>query len=188
MGIAGKSSEMRCTNCPRATANTCAHTNVQSASGGEKAADVTNAEGAHKQKKKQCRTFFCPKVLVGDDLEKAMAGYQSVGRTSSVDGSAQCWTCEGCTGVNPPSAQRCLVEGCGLEQVEPSVQEPTPSQPVAVVDARNVSSKKKSSAKKSGNKKGNATNGGRCPGFRRPLIRTSVSWTKKGELKDRAQI
>ena len=92
-----------------------------------------------------------------------MAGYQPVGRPSSVDGSAQCWTCEGCTGVNPPSSQRCLVEGCGLEQVEPSVQEPTPSQPVAVVDALNVTHKKKSSAKKSGNKKGNATNGGRLP-------------------------
>ena len=130
LGIAGKSNEMWqevvswCDNLEPEVAivrepeqTTCALRNVQSSSG-EKAAAVTNAEGVHTQNKKRCRTSFCPKVLVGADLEKAMAGYQSVGRPSSI-GSAQCWTCEGCTGLSQPSAQRCLVEGCGLEQVEP---------------------------------------------------------------------
>ena len=168
LGIAGKSNEMwqevvslynnlepevPIVQEPEQT--TCALRNVQSPSG-EKASAVTNAEGAHRQNKKQCRTSFCPKVLVGADLEKAMAGYQSVGRPSSVDGSPLCWTCEGCTGLNPLSAQRCLVEGCGLEQVQPSFQEPIPREPVKLVHAADVNSKKKTGAKVSGNTKGNA--------------------------------
>ena len=102
MGIAGKSNEMwqevvsLCDNLepevpivqePEQT--TCALRNVQISSG-EKAAAVTNAEGVHTHIKKHCRTPFFPTVLVGGTLEKAMAGYQTAGRPSAVDGSAQC--------------------------------------------------------------------------------------------------
>ena len=49
--------------------STCSLRNVQSCSG-EKAAAVSN--GVDTQNKKRRRTPFCPKVLVGAELEKAI--------------------------------------------------------------------------------------------------------------------
>ena len=58
---------------------------------------------------------FVPQVLTGSELAKVMESYQAVGRPSVVNTqSVHCWEFQDCTGNNPPSAQRCLVEGCGV--------------------------------------------------------------------------
>ena len=88
-----------------------------------------------------------------------MAGFQAAVEPAVPVGG--CWQCEGCTGNNPPSAQTCLIEGCGLaraqevlqvvEQVEKIAE---PNEAVRVVKACTKKSKKNS---RSGRKVG-ATN------------------------------
>ena len=83
------------------------HKNLQSCGGEiQKRPSETNAVNAQKKKGKGSKNIFCAQVLVGEELERAMACFQSVGRPTAVAGSAKCWQCEGCTGMHPPSAQR----------------------------------------------------------------------------------
>ena len=118
---------------------------------------------------------FCPKVLVGEELERAMATFQAVAPPTAVSGSAQCWQCEGCTGMNPPSAQRCLVEGCAMERAQPCAEEsvvdrPSTPVPITIAEKEKCKNKKPSKGNQSGNVKGNSRKGGRRSGSTNILV------------------
>ena len=69
-------------------------------------------ETAEPKKRGEKKKPFVPKVMEGAELAAAMKKFQEVVEPAVEVGS--CWECEGCTGTNPPSAQVCLVAGCGV--------------------------------------------------------------------------
>ena len=60
------------------------HQNLASGSSEKQAAE---SSGVESEKKKRHKDLFCLKVLVGDELKKAMARFETVGPTSEVGGA-----------------------------------------------------------------------------------------------------
>ena len=141
---------------------------------GEKRSQVEGngtCKAAGKRKCAEKGQEFVPQVLTGSELAKVMESYQAVGRPSVVNTqSVHCWECQGCTGNNPPSAQRCLVEGCGVERPQVSAEVVRPGaevdKPATVISEALLASKQK----RCGNKKGNLKNGGRHRGSTNVLV------------------
>ena len=140
---------------------------VQCQEGGKRSVEVVMevgeqpTQGPLLKKKRSEKKAFVPRVLDGEELKKAMAGFQAAVEPAVPVGG--CWQCEGCTGNNPPSAQTCLIEGCGLaraqevlqvvEQVE-KIAAPIAAEPM--VKAHTIVKKSKKSSR--GGRKVGATN------------------------------
>ena len=100
-----------------------------------------------KQMKTKKQTYS-PRVLDDEEVLKLLQDCPVVEQAALVPKNAQCWECDGCTGLNPPSAMRCMVGGCGMAREGGSGGELAENTEVLTEASKDVQRKKVVSSKR----------------------------------------